>query len=616
MHNQRAGSLWITIAVVIVGIGSLVLLSIQPVPSTAEIEPYPLVTPDSTAASENVLVSATAAITRSVGSPSGVSSLQEVSGTQTPVPTATPTPLPPLALPEVPVPEGGQIYTIYPSSSAAVGWARANDQVPNHFGDYNIFSGIFNGQQYVGAFQFDLSQIPPGSPILYADVTLTGLAGDYRGEEGTWTLQMFHGWMDQGWTQRNYYWLAREDSAAVTLNAPVTSLELEVGKPNTFAIPPEGLSLLEARLFSRSVSFRVVGPQEGSDQLFSWDSGFGERSLGRPPLLRVVTAGPAPESPPTPTPNLVIITPVPTDGAALLALAAERLTATAMATPNPNETPRPTPTPTPLPPNWVTPIIVTNTPTPASAETAIWQAQVATAQAIVWGTATATPPNVWTATPLPPPTPTPLIVAYDLLTPTPTPTVTPTALPDLLKGKIIFYSDRTGDDELMVMDPDGSNVSLWTGGHADWIYKQAGRNSDMSPDGAFRVVVSSEQITSLQLWRIDLNTGERFQLTDMAGIAYDPVWSPLGDKIAFVSPAPGNDEIFVINADGTGLTQLTFNDWEWDKHPSWSPDGSQIVFWSNRETRRQQIWIMNADGSDPRNLSNNEYNDWDPIWVK
>jgi Tol biopolymer transport system component len=64
------------------------------------------------------------------------------------------------------------------------------------------------------------------------------------------------------------------------------------------------------------------------------------------------------------------------------------------------------------------------------------------------------------------------------------------------------------------------------------------------------------------------------------------------------------------------MQRLTFNDWEWDKHPSWSPDGSQIVFWSNRETGLHQLWIMNRDGSNQRRLLESPANDWDPVWVK
>ncbi|MCC6457202.1 MAG: PD40 domain-containing protein [Caldilineaceae bacterium] len=626
MSNDHTESVWLTIAVIMIGIGSVVVFSLQPgggavtTSSQAQMMPLTSSTIEPNTDDPRAVGQTTTEVPSAITEPSSVPSYSRVAAlmpTPTPSPVASMTAIPPLVLPEVPVPENGEVYLLYPANPASVGWARANDEVANHFGDYNIFAGVFEGEDHVGAMQFDLSQIPPGSPILYADLALTGLVSDYRGTEGVWTLQMLDEWMDLDWTTRDFSWLAREDSGTVVLNDPVASAALDVGKTNIFSIPPEGLGLLEARLFTHSVSFRITGPSEGPDNLFGWDSGFGTRSMGRAPVLRIVTGGPAVDAPPSPTPNYVVITPVPSDGYALLALAAERLTATAMATPDPlMGTASPTVTPTPMPPNWVTPVIVTNTPTPENQVTASWWAQMATAQEIVRGTATATPPNVWTATSTPLPPPTPLIMAYDSFTPTPTPTTTPGAIPDFLPGKILFYSDRMGSESLMVMEPDGSNVNVWTGEAPEWVYAQAKNGESLAPAGDFQVVVSNQQISSLQLWTVDIKNGTRFQLTRFEEIAYDPVWSPVDNTIAFVSPDPGNDEIFLINADGTGLTRLTTNEWEWDKHPSWSPDGSRLVFWSNRDTQRKQIWVMNRDGSNLRNLSNNDFNDWDPVWVK
>jgi Tol biopolymer transport system component len=88
------------------------------------------------------------------------------------------------------------------------------------------------------------------------------------------------------------------------------------------------------------------------------------------------------------------------------------------------------------------------------------------------------------------------------------------------------------------------------------------------------------------------------------------------DRIALVSTDSGNDEIFVINADGSELRRLTNNSWEWDKHPTWSPDGRNILFYSNRDTGRRQLWMMKADGSEQRIVTNSQFNDWDPIWIK
>jgi len=106
---------------------------------------------------------------------------------------------------------------------------------------------------------------------------------------------------------------------------------------------------------------------------------------------------------------------------------------------------------------------------------------------------------------------------------------------------------------------------------------------------------------------------------DNGSINYDPVWSPDGQWIAFVSEVTGNDEIWKISSDFWNPKppiQLTHNTWEWDKSPTWSPDSKHIAFWSNRVIGRKQIWVMNADGSNPHNISNNQWEDWDPVWLR
>jgi TolB protein len=121
------------------------------------------------------------------------------------------------------------------------------------------------------------------------------------------------------------------------------------------------------------------------------------------------------------------------------------------------------------------------------------------------------------------------------------------------------------------------------------------------------------------------------QLTKFGkGIAYDPVWSPTREQIAFVSNDSNDDDIWVINRDGSNLKQLTEANTDWNaqeigkdtfipemsKRPSWSPDGNQIVFWSNRTDGRAQIWVMDADGSNQRIINPGPHNDWNPVWIK
>ena len=82
-------------------------------------------------------------------------------------------------------------------------------------------------------------------------------------------------------------------------------------------------------------------------------------------------------------------------------------------------------------------------------------------------------------------------------------------------------------------------------------------------------------------------------------------------KIAFTS----DSVIYTINADGSGLDQLTeTGNGFLDRFPSWSPDGTKIVFGRTTFTVKSQIYVMNADGSNPTRLTNNAFSDRQPVW--
>ena len=83
-------------------------------------------------------------------------------------------------------------------------------------------------------------------------------------------------------------------------------------------------------------------------------------------------------------------------------------------------------------------------------------------------------------------------------------------------------------------------------------------------------------------------------------------------RIAFSSYRDGNLEIYVMNTDGSDQTNLTNNDAaDWD--PSWSPDGSHIAFSSERDGN-SEIYVMTADGSDQTRFTNNDRWEGTPSW--
>lgn len=188
--------------------------------------------------------------------------------------------------------------------------------------------------------------------------------------------------------------------------------------------------------------------------------------------------------------------------------------------------------------------------------------------------------------------------------------------------KITFVSYRDGRPQIYLMNPNGTDqVRLCTlhsavsphwspdatrllfmsKGHvclmyADGSYQQdlgPGRHPDWSPDGT-KIVFSMPFDVGIATMRLD-GTGVS-QLTDSQGGNHKvPRWNPDGTKIAFNGPPPpgpdGNDEIYVMNADGSNVVNITNSEFG-DINPVWSPDGTKIAFQYITDA-----WVMNADGS-------------------
>jgi TolB protein len=181
-----------------------------------------------------------------------------------------------------------------------------------------------------------------------------------------------------------------------------------------------------------------------------------------------------------------------------------------------------------------------------------------------------------------------------------------------LKGKILFKTDRSGREEIWVMNPDGSDQHKLDEGWA--IYQEAWEEQSWNDDRNHKVLVQ-EAFGHPQIYILRAHDDRRWGITQQSTTAYEPCWQPGGGWIAFTSADDGDDEIWRVTNDGERLQQLTHNNWEYDRFPSWSPDGREIAFWSNQAVGRPQIWVMDLEGQQQRNISGNEFKDWDPVWV-
>lgn len=114
-----------------------------------------------------------------------------------------------------------------------------------------------------------------------------------------------------------------------------------------------------------------------------------------------------------------------------------------------------------------------------------------------------------------------------------------------------------------------------------------------SPDGR-RIAYMSNADGDYDIYVVDLEAGTRVRLTDAPGRDGTPVWSPDGSKIAFQSFRDGHSQIYVMDADGANPRNVTRSP-RHDEHPFWSADSERILFVSDRPFEASEIYLLEID---------------------
>jgi TolB protein len=169
--------------------------------------------------------------------------------------------------------------------------------------------------------------------------------------------------------------------------------------------------------------------------------------------------------------------------------------------------------------------------------------------------------------------------------------------------KIAFNSLGFNGHNLYLMNPDGSGIQQITNDPNDE------HSPTWSPDGQ-RLAFLSDRTGSQQLFVLDLATGVERQVTFEPTTHNSPRWGPSGSLVAFMM----DNAIWVVDVDaGLPPRQVVAGDGV-SSEPAFSPDGSQLVFWSTRVTGHPQIWCVNLDGSNLHQFILSSADEISPVW--
>jgi TolB protein len=184
-------------------------------------------------------------------------------------------------------------------------------------------------------------------------------------------------------------------------------------------------------------------------------------------------------------------------------------------------------------------------------------------------------------------------------------------------GRFVAAVQGPASADIAMLKADGSGLEVLTDGARNCGFPS------WAPDGR-RLVYRAGGKDASGLFILDVASHRSSALTSGAGHDNFPAWSPSGDRIAFTSDRDGDYEIYSVRPDGSDVKRLTRSPGN-DAHATWSPDGLWISFVSARGGFKDEsalhpynaqpygdLYVMRADGSDPRVLTDDPFEDGTP----
>ena len=176
-------------------------------------------------------------------------------------------------------------------------------------------------------------------------------------------------------------------------------------------------------------------------------------------------------------------------------------------------------------------------------------------------------------------------------------------------AQIAFTSTRDGNPEIYVMDANGNNQIRLT------HHPVEDAVPSWSPDGRRIVFVSNRNGGNYQIYVMD-DDGKNVRRITEGTHDSTPAWSPDGRTIAYDGHEDGeeNRKIRLIAPDGTNRRRLAGDIPSWDVSAAWSPDSQRIAFVSSRGIWGNEIYVMDADGTNQQRLTRDGLDDRGPAW--